>query len=171
MNSILKNSSNRPVGVIGAGYFGTAIANLLAYNAEVLMYVYSDTALKAMQETRISAEQNLSRKVSLTNSMQKVALECEVIFIIVPSEFFKSYIQQLSPFLEKNHILIHGTKGLEVDYQDLDQFSRKNIRTMSEILSGETNCNKIGLLLTRYQLTPIIFSKNLNNSLAQFPCS
>ena len=31
-------SSYNPVGVIGAGYFGTAVANLLAHNTDVLLY-------------------------------------------------------------------------------------------------------------------------------------
>lgn len=142
----LKNLLNKPVGVLGSGYFGTAIANLLAHNAEVIMHVYSSDSLETIQKTGISAEQNLSEKITLTNSMQKIADECDVIFAIIPSEFFKSSIQQIAPYIKDNHIIIHGTKGLEVNFLNKENLSRENIRTMSEILSTETTCNKIGCI-------------------------
>ena len=48
-----KNTSN-PVGVVGAGSFGTAIANLLAENCEqVILYVRDANKAKKITKSRI----------------------------------------------------------------------------------------------------------------------
>ena len=39
--------SPKCVGVIGAGSFGTAVANLLAHNADVLLYVRQQATFRA----------------------------------------------------------------------------------------------------------------------------
>jgi glycerol-3-phosphate dehydrogenase (NAD(P)+) len=146
MNPNSKNLYKRPVGVIGSGYFGTAIANLLAYNTDVIMYVYNDNTLELIKSTRISAEQQLSNNISITNSMQYIAEHSELLFCIVPSEFFKSYIKKVAPFLKQDHIIVHGTKGLEVNWPESGELSRKEIRTMSEIISSMTDIKNIGCI-------------------------
>lgn len=146
MNPNSKNLSRTPVGVLGSGYFGTAIANLLAYNKDVIMYVYNYSTLTTIESTRLSAEQQLAPNILTTNSIQYVADNCELIFCIVPSEFFRSYIQKIAPFLKRNHILVHGTKGLEIDWPNRGELSRQNIFTMSEIISSETNIKSIGCI-------------------------
>ena len=45
-----KSSYNKPVGVIGAGSFGTAIANILAINTDVILYARNPEIAKLIAE-------------------------------------------------------------------------------------------------------------------------
>ena len=78
-----KNSFEETIGVIGAGSFGTAIANILAENsAAVLLYVRSDERKEAILKFRTSSGQKLADNITVTRDLAEVAQKCEVIFPI-----------------------------------------------------------------------------------------
>src|SRR5688572_18785095 len=106
--------SDKPVGVIGSGNFGTAIANILAENCNVLIHVRDEKSFKAIGETREHRKQTIHPNVTPTFSMEEIGSKCDVIFPIVPSAYFRSMMRDLSPHLKPYHILIHGTKGFDL---------------------------------------------------------
>ncbi len=139
------------MGVIGAGSFGTAISNLLAYNVDVLLYSRKPELVEQINETHEHFGIKLSPRIRATNSLQEIAETCSLIFPIVPSTNFRSMMQDLSPYLKPSHLLIHGTKGLDVtgvDENELDkiQLTRKNVHTMSEVIRQESVVVRIGCL-------------------------
>ena len=68
----LKNTSS-PIGVVGAGSFGTAIANLLAENCDhILLYVRDPKKAEEISKSRTCANQKLSIKVEITNELMIV---------------------------------------------------------------------------------------------------
>jgi len=148
---VLKNSYDKKVGVIGAGSFGTAVSNILAENNPVLLYSRKPEVARQINETRINSGQKLQNRITVTDDLELIADQCEIIFPIVPSENFRSMMQQLSPFLHPYHILIHGTKGLEMVLSE-DEFNnnmivtREHIRTMSEVIQDESVVVRIGCL-------------------------
>src|SRR4051794_35347148 len=103
-----KNISNKVVGVIGAGGFGTAVANLLAYNTDVLLCVRNPKIAEQINQIRTSAGQALAPNIIPTTSLEEIAQQCTVIFPIIPSQGFRGLLQQLSPLLGPHHMLIHG---------------------------------------------------------------
>ena len=103
-----------PVGVIGAGSFGTAIANLLAHNAEVLLYSRNAKLVQKINTTHRHFNIDLSQRIKATNNLKEVADNCHLIFPIVPSVNFRQMMHSLGPHLRPNHILIHGTKGFDL---------------------------------------------------------
>ncbi len=148
----LKNLFKKPVGVIGAGSFGTAVANILAEKSDVLLYVRSTERLAEINKTRISSNQQLSDKISLTNKMEEVAQQCDIIFPVVPSANFREMMKTLSPFLKPYHILIHGTKGLDINIKETNKvtkfnpLSREHVKTMSEVIVEESSVVRVGCL-------------------------
>jgi glycerol-3-phosphate dehydrogenase (NAD(P)+) len=66
----------------------------------------------------------------------------------VPSDSFRSMMKRLAIHLKPYHILIHGTKGFDWVDIDLDtgfpKISRKNIRTMSEVIIEESQVIRVG---------------------------
>ncbi len=149
----LKNTSEKPIGVIGAGSFGTAMANILAENNQsVILYSHRPERVKAMGETRSSGGQKLQDNILLTNSFEEIGNNCEVIFPIVPSANFRTMIKGLSPFLKPYHILIHGTKGFDLNVTDPSKIdaqnplSRDHVRTMSEVILEESSVVRVGCL-------------------------
>lgn len=147
-----KSISKAPIGVIGAGSFGTAVANILAENNKAV-YLYARSAEKAriINQTRISAGHQLHERVEVITDLEKLGSSCEIIFPIVPSANFRSMMKQLAPYLKPYHILIHGTKGfdLNVDRDKINRqnpLSREHVRTMSEVILEESSVVRVGCL-------------------------
>jgi glycerol-3-phosphate dehydrogenase (NAD(P)+) len=140
-------------GVIGAGSFGTAVANLIALNAEVLIYSRRADFVEAVNSQHEHNGVKLHPRVRATSDLEALAATCNTIFPIVPSNNFRSVVQQVGPFLRPHHIVIHGTKGL--DLRDLPEsvlgesglsLSRRQVRTMSEVILEETSVKRVGCL-------------------------
>ena len=142
------------VGIIGSGYFGTAIANLLALNSNILMYVHNGDLLESIKTKRISSGQILAGNISLTGDISEIAEKCEVIFLIVPTEYFKITLEKLCPSLKSKHIIIHGTKGLYIasslgwnqKTNSNITLNPKDISTMSDLIKNSFDTEYIGCI-------------------------
>ena len=146
-----KNSDNKPVGVIGAGSFGAAIANILAKNSALILYARNPLVTTIISEKGKLHGQEMSENISPTNDLKYVAENCDVIFPIVPSDNFPALIDELSPFLKPYHILIHGTKGLIVSKEGWQQdeemkIGKNDVYTMSRLISERSLAVRIGCL-------------------------
>ncbi|MBV6644326.1 MAG: NAD(P)H-dependent glycerol-3-phosphate dehydrogenase [Cyclobacteriaceae bacterium] len=142
-------NTSKSIGVIGAGSFGTAVANILAeQNKKILLYVRTAERLKTVQKTRKSAGQSLAENIEVTNDLSQIGNLCDVIFPIVPSANFRDMMRELSPFLKPYHILIHGTKGFDIVgiKDDEERLSRDHIKTMSEVIREESSVVRVGCL-------------------------
>jgi len=143
-------TKHKTVGVIGAGSFGTAIANLLAENQRVLLYERTaDKAAKLRSERKFKGFE-YHPNVQVAESLQQIAEECYLLFPVVPSASFKNMIIDFSPYLRPDHIMIHATKGLHCEF-DIDkvkpeEIRLKDIKTMSELILQETGIVRVGSL-------------------------
>ena len=148
----LKTPYSKTVGVIGAGSFGCAVANILAENVEVLLYARNPEVVKEIEKFGTSRGIALNQRISGTGDLELLCNTCEVIFPVVPSSNFRAMIIQASPFLKPYHVLIHGTKGFEAILepgQNLDDFKtlgRDQVFTMSELIKKESSVVRIGCL-------------------------
>ncbi|CAN5408543.1 NAD(P)H-dependent glycerol-3-phosphate dehydrogenase [soil metagenome] len=146
------NTSVKPVGVIGSGSFGTAIANLLSRNREVILYARKEETVHEMLKTRKSCGQMLDQRIQPTGDLKLLAKECDIIFPIVPSVGFREMMIKLSPYLHPYHILIHGTKGFDIClpegkvYNDNTILNRSCVRTMSEVTQEESVVVRVGCM-------------------------
>lgn len=138
------------VGVIGAGSFGTAVSNLLAVNARVLLFSRNKELVDKINRTHIHFDQVLSTRIRATFDLKEVAETCTLIFPIVPSANFRQMIRELAPHLRPYHLLIHGTKGFDVhrkpDEPEDGPITRENLYTMSEVIHQETVVVRVGCL-------------------------
>ena len=139
------------VGVVGAGSFGSAVANILAENVPVLLYARTAKVVDEIQQQRKARGIALHDNVKGTGDLELLANSCEVIFPVVPSANFKDMIGGLSAFLKPYHILIHGTKGFEVQLNgksldELETLRREQVYTMSELIRHETLAVRVGCL-------------------------
>ena len=147
----MKRRLNRTVGVVGTGSFGTAISNILAANSDVLLYGRNAEGVDEIRKTRVSAGQQLNEQVRLTSDIAEIATTCSVIFPIVSSAGFREMMQGLGPLLHPYHILIHGTKGLDIqmtekEIQNRRKFDVEKIKTMSQVILDESPVVRVGCL-------------------------
>lgn len=139
-------------GVIGAGSFGMAVANLLAANRQVLLYARRPEVVEELGETRHYRGRTLHRAIELTTHPQELAERCELIFPVIPSKNFRAMLRDFAPYLRPYHKLIHATKGLDVDlpedvaWDQLPPLRREQVRTMSELVLAETAVLRVGAM-------------------------
>jgi len=141
-----ESEQKAPVGIIGSGSFGMAIANLLAENVDVLLYARREEVRQAI-EKREGRYSVLSPRIQAVSDLKFVADSCQLIFPIVPSQAFRSMMKQLHPYLSPTHFLIHGTKGLDIaTLTEGESLRPEHIKTMSEVIQEESIVCRIGCL-------------------------
>lgn len=143
---------HKPVGVVGAGNFGSAIANLLARQRRVLLYARDEKVVRRIQEGNPNRGYVMDKNVIPTNDFEDLAKQCEVIFPIVPSAHFRAMMKKLSPHLRPYHMLIHGTKGFDLTLpksqtiETMGALDRTHVKTMSEVIREESIVVRVGCL-------------------------
>ena len=117
---MVNNASNKPIAVLGAGAWGTALAILFARNSRhTLLWGHEPEHIEALGKDR-------SNEVSLpgipfpealepSDSLAQVLASCDDILIVVPSHALRSMLEQIKPLLRREHRLAWATKGLEKD--------------------------------------------------------
>jgi glycerol-3-phosphate dehydrogenase (NAD(P)+) len=152
MTSRSLSDNDKPVGVIGAGNFGSVIANLLAQRRKVLLYARNKNVVEHILATNENRGYKMLDNITPTNDLSMIADQCDVIFPIVPSAHFRSMMKELSPYLHPYHLLIHGTKGFDVMLPDgetidsMKELNRSMVKTMSEVIKEESVVVRIGCL-------------------------
>jgi glycerol-3-phosphate dehydrogenase (NAD(P)+) len=150
--SSTKSSEKPPVGVLGGGSFGSAISNLLAENQQVLLFTRSAEVADEINTDHINRGRKMHENVLATADIGEVANSCSLIYPILPSAVFRESIRKLAPHLTPEHILIHGTKGVDVELPTGDELSAEYklnpnlVNTMSEVILQETVVRRVGCL-------------------------
>ena len=144
-------NKSQAIGIIGAGSFGTAIANLIALNADVLLYARNVNTVERINTQHTNLGVQLSERIKATSNIQDLAAQCTLLFGIVPSHNFRDMMKTIAPFLRPYHFFIHGTKGLDISDYDINnleeaQLTRSNVHTMSEVVRQESSVVRVGCL-------------------------
>ncbi len=133
---------SRPVvSVLGAGNWGTTLADLVARNGRrVWLWTHAPR-----QRDEINHQHSNRDAVPGLVVHDGVTATCEpaealdgtgLILIAIPSQAFRQVCRVLAPHVQPEHLVIHGTKGLEAGTH----------RRMSEILQEETCVRQLGVL-------------------------
>lgn len=147
------NNSFKQIGVIGAGSFGTVVANLCSENAdEVLVYARSDHRLRNFNELKENNGYTIKSAIRATSSIEEITKQCTLLIALIPSKNFRNMVRDFSTYLDPHHIIIHGTKGVDIQLPEgesletIEQITRNQIFTMSEVIREESSVRRIGCL-------------------------
>ncbi|MFZ2446202.1 MAG: NAD(P)H-dependent glycerol-3-phosphate dehydrogenase [Syntrophobacteraceae bacterium] len=107
-----------PVGVIGAGSWGTTLAHLLASRGlEVNLWVYEEdlfeTILKTRENTFYLPGFRLHENVRPQNALESVVKGCGLLVMVVPSHVYRGVVVKMLPHLRDDAIIVSATKGIE----------------------------------------------------------
>ncbi|MDD2319280.1 MAG: NAD(P)-dependent glycerol-3-phosphate dehydrogenase [Geobacteraceae bacterium] len=108
------------IGVIGAGSWGTTLADLLAKKGhDVTLWAYEGDLVKEMATTGINSVFlpgiSLSPRLRFTNSLQEAATGKELILFVAPTQVFRGVISGTLPFIAEGTVLVNAAKGIELD--------------------------------------------------------
>ncbi len=117
------------IGVIGAGSWGTTLANLLAKKGyDVTLWVYEQDLAVRLTETRINDLYldgiPLSPNLSYTNVLADAVQGRKALLLVSPSQVMRPVLNRLKSYLSDDCLLISAAKGIEND----------SLLTMSEVL-------------------------------------
>jgi glycerol-3-phosphate dehydrogenase (NAD(P)+) len=108
------------IGVIGAGSWGTTLANLLAKKGkDVTLWAYEPELAVEMAETGVNAPFlpgiGLSPRLRFTNSLQEAAADRDMLLFVVPSQSLRGVLRTILPFLPKDAVIASASKGVELE--------------------------------------------------------
>lgn len=108
----------KPVCVVGAGAWGSAIATVLAYNKiPVYLWCYEEDVAREIMQSHTNSRYlpgiSLSPLIQPVISFEHVLPVCEWIFQVTPVRFLAALIQQIKPYLKTEHKFIVLSKGIE----------------------------------------------------------
>ncbi|KRE98215.1 glycerol-3-phosphate dehydrogenase [Paenibacillus sp. Soil766] len=120
------------VSVLVAGSWGTALASVLADNGkEVLLWSRNEEQVVEINEkhtnSRFLKEISLSPSIIATHSLQEAVQDVDAIIMVVPSSGMREVASRIRPFLKKDTLIIHATKGFETG----------TLKRMTEVLADE----------------------------------
>jgi len=106
--------------VIGAGAWGTAIANLAAARAIVTLWVHGEDTLLALREARENSLYlpgiRLRDNVEPTDDLMSAWHSADAIILAVPTQRLRSMFHKLAPELHRPGVpLLNLSKGLELE--------------------------------------------------------
>jgi glycerol-3-phosphate dehydrogenase (NAD(P)+) len=109
-----------PLAVIGAGSWGTALAQLLGDKGHtVRLWVFEPEICQALIRDRLNAtflpEIKLSRHISFTQDFGEALQGAAVMVMAVPSHVFRETLGKLASHLSPGTVLLSATKGIEME--------------------------------------------------------
>ncbi len=108
------------IAVIGAGAWGTSLANLLAKNGrDTLLWAREAELVQEMRSKRTNSAFwpgfTLPQNLMLENDIRKALVDRQVFLVVIPSQFLRVALASFTPFLPENPIIVCASKGIELN--------------------------------------------------------
>lgn len=120
------------VAVIGAGTWGTALASVCADNQhEVTLWMRDSQVAEEINlrhtNHKYLPEVALSPLITASTDLEAVVKGKKTVILVLPSHAMREVVRQLANFLDPDVLLIHATKGFELE----------SLKRMSEVIREE----------------------------------
>ncbi len=104
--------------VIGAGSWGTTLANLLAQKKyDVTLWCYETDLTERMQQTRINdiylPDIVLADNLQFTSSLKQAVTDKKILVFVTPSQVTRQVLEQALPHISPETIIVSASKGIE----------------------------------------------------------
>lgn len=122
---------NERTAVIGAGSWGTALANLLAKKGvDTILWSYEAEVAEAIAREHHNpiylTEATLDPRLKATASIEEAVRGAGVIVSVSPSHTVRAVMAQAAPHLEDDVLVVSASKGIE----------ERSLETMDQVLAG-----------------------------------
>lgn len=121
------------VGVIGAGALGTAIAQSISTNSNIIhLYARREEVVNEINISKYNSDYypnlRLNEKIVASSDFKDFS-KCEVIFLCIPSKIMRNTMQELIKIVDSKCIFVSAAKGIE----------SSTLKRMSQIMKEYTN--------------------------------
>ena len=106
------------IGIIGAGSWGTTLAQVLAEKGfRVDLWVFEEDLCETIRKTRENTFYLpgclLSGNITAHHNLERVVKDHDLLVMVVPSHVYRHVAHQMLPFLKKGAVVVNATKGIE----------------------------------------------------------
>jgi glycerol-3-phosphate dehydrogenase (NAD(P)+) len=129
------------IALLGAGNWGTTLADLAARNGhDVRLWLRDEAVAEEIRTTHTNSRSvpglAIDTRVHPTTSLEQAVRGADFVMVVIPAQAVRTVARALGDVLAPEQPVIHGTKGLEIG----------TLRRVSEILREETCARQIGVL-------------------------
>lgn len=123
----------KPVAILGAGSWGTALAVHVAREGrEVRLWARDESLIEAIASTgrnpRYLSDVPLPAGITPTPALDSAVSGADIVVVAVPTHAVRSVMRATAPLLRSRAILVSGAKGLETE----------SLQRMSQVVAAET---------------------------------
>ncbi|MBI5097705.1 MAG: NAD(P)-dependent glycerol-3-phosphate dehydrogenase [Nitrospirae bacterium] len=106
------------ISVIGAGNWGTTLANLLAEKEyDVTLWSFEENVVQEINLSHINSTYlpgiSLSQKMKVTNNLKDAIKKARYILNVVPTQFTRSVFKGVVNIISEDTVIISASKGIE----------------------------------------------------------
>ncbi|NOY12440.1 MAG: NAD(P)-dependent glycerol-3-phosphate dehydrogenase [Deltaproteobacteria bacterium] len=116
----MQRTTQKKFAVIGAGSWGTTLANLLAEKGfPVTLWVYEAELAERMQQTGVNETYlpgfTLSDRLTFTSDLQPAVSDKQLLLFVSPSQVTRQVLQLALPYINPQALIVCASKGIEND--------------------------------------------------------
>ena len=135
-----EGSEFKTPGVVGAGAWGTALAELIArHEKPVKLWAFEEAVIQSISQQHENTPYlpgiQLSPYIAPTADMQDLA-DCDLILMVTPAQHMAQILQNLKPHIGPDAILVLCAKGLE----------QNSLKFMSDVASDYFETSRLAVL-------------------------
>lgn len=106
------------IGVVGAGSWGTALADLIAHKGfRVQLWAYEPEVVEQIQSDRENQfflpGFKLSDNITASNELHSVVADKDLVLVVVPSHVMRDTTQKMTGYISPETIVVSASKGIE----------------------------------------------------------
>jgi glycerol-3-phosphate dehydrogenase (NAD(P)+) len=136
----MKKNNEPKVGVLGAGAWGTTIAQLLSKNnSEILIWAKERSVVNNINTKHINnsflPNIKLSKRIKATSSLEEFN-NINFLFVVIPVQYISSTLKKLKKIVGNDCVFINASKGIEI----------KSLKLVSHLINDAFPKNKIAIL-------------------------
>ena len=141
------------IGVVGAGSWGTALANLLATKGYGIdLWVFEEDICRQMCDTRENTvflpDIRLSENLRPTTDLRRAVQGKDLVLIVVPSHVMRQVARQMAPDIGPQAIVVSASKGVENETQlTMSAVLKESLENLSDqrlaVLSGPSFAREV----------------------------
>lgn len=143
------------IGVIGAGSWGTALANVVAANGhDVTLWAYESDLAERMSSSRYNdlylPDVHIHEQLQVTNQLSSAVRDAEMLVLVAPTQATRALIAGVADQIGANCLLVSASKGIELGSlctvsQICTELLGEDVLNRFVALSGPTFAREVGL--------------------------